>query len=368
MTLVGRFRVPAIFKAPLPDADTTLMMRGFVTFVVGAAVAIAVFGGGVVGSVPHDRALALYGDDEALASIASILSSARSEMADTANAFVAAAPSATSLPEFNSMRNAAHASINETEALAKALLKGILKDAGTEGAVFDAASAALETLRASRGAQQAVVAAVEYVASDTSTTTTTTTLPNLTTTTTSLPSPTTTATLPGQTTTTTTPPSPTTTTTLPGQTTTTTTLPSVVTPGVGSGGDADTGPGNGVSSAMPPPGPMLEQPPGPMLEQPLGSDGHVTDPQTAPSPTEDLSGWLASILDVALPPTFAAVVLSPLIVIEIVGRIILRSGSSIVPPVFLLGLSLFLFYWRDRRREASATVGEDDLGPNAATA
>ena len=332
MTLAGRFQVPSIFKAPLPDADTTLMMRGFATFVVAAVVAIAVFGGGVVGVVPHDRALALYGDAETLASIASILSSAQSEMADTANAFVAAAPSATSGPEFNSMRSAARASIDETETLAKTLLLGIRKDPEAERAVFDAASAALEALHASRNDQQAVVAAVEYVASDTSTTTTTTSLPSPTTTTTTLPSP----------------------------TTTTTTLPTVVIQGVGSGGDADTGSGNGVSFAIPPPDPTLELP--------LGSDGRVTDPQPAPSPTEDLSGWLASILDVALPPTFAAVVLSPLIVIEIVGRIILRSGSSIVPPVFLLGLALFVFYWRDRRREAATTVGEDDLGPNAATA
>ena len=80
----------------------------------------------------------------------------------------------------------------------------------------------------------------------------------------------------------------------------------------------------------------------------------------APTPMADLSGWLASMLDVALPPVVVAVVLSPLIVLEIVARTIFRSGLAIFPPILLLGATLLFLRWRDRRREDGPMLTDGD--------
>ena len=97
--------------------------------------------------------------------------------------------------------------------------------------------------------------------------------------------------------------------------------------------------------AMPPTDPMF---------------GVNTGVSEAPSPMADLSGWLASMLDVALPPVVVAVVLSPLIVLEVVARTVLRSGLALLPPIVLLGGALLFFRWRDRRRETGPALVDDD--------
>lgn len=60
------------------------------------------------------------------------------------------------------------------------------------------------------------------------------------------------------------------------------------------------------------------------------------------------------------------IVLSPLIVIEVVVRAVLGSGSSIVPPVGLLGLSLLFLWWRDRKSGAGDGTGEAGAGTQVA--
>jgi len=85
-----------------------------------------------------------------------------------------------------------------------------------------------------------------------------------------------------------------------------------------------------------------------------------------PSPVADLTGWVASMLDVVLPPMVVSVVLSPLIIIEVIGRAMLRSGAAILLPILLLGLSLLFLRWRDRNRQAGQALAE--AGPGIAAA
>ena len=66
----------------------------------------------------------------------------------------------------------------------------------------------------------------------------------------------------------------------------------------------------------------------------------------------DLSGWLASIRDVALPTLVVSIVMSPFIV-EVLGRSVLRSGLAMLPPILLLGTALLLLRSRQRRSDAA---------------
>ena len=79
----------------------------------------------------------------------------------------------------------------------------------------------------------------------------------------------------------------------------------------------------------------------------------------AATPAADLTGWLSTMLDVVFPPMVATAVLSPLIIIEVIGRTILRSGSAILPPILLLGLSILFIRWRDRSRGAAQTAADE---------
>jgi len=86
----------------------------------------------------------------------------------------------------------------------------------------------------------------------------------------------------------------------------------------------------------------------------------------APAPMADLSGWLASMLDVVLPPVVVAVVLSPLIILEVVTQTVLHSGLAILPPIVLLGAALLFLRWWDRRRETGPAVsGESPLAASS---
>jgi hypothetical protein len=58
--------------------------------------------------------------------------------------------------------------------------------------------------------------------------------------------------------------------------------------------------------------------------------------------------------------------LSPLIIIEVIGREMLRSGAAILLPILLLGLSLLFLRWRDRKCQAGQALAE--AGPEIAAA
>ena len=364
------------------------MRKWWAVFVAVAVVVVAVAGSGVAEAAkpgkdhPPSGQSSPSGDTETLQTIENILSNAQTDMANIANEFVANAPSAGSQSEFDSMQGAAEFRIDVTKKVAEVLLKAI-RDAAESDVVFDAALAALQELQASRVAAVSLANSIEYSAPTTTTTTTSTTQPPPTTTTTS-PTTTTTATSPTTTTTTTSPtttttttstipgasstttvpgsstttsvprtssttttvPGSSTTTTIPGTSTTTTVAAAIVAPDSGSnGGDG------GFAMAMPPEDAMF---------------GAAADAPEPPSPVADLSGWVASMLDVVLPPTVVAVVLSPLIIIEVIGRTILRSGSAILLPIVLFSLTLLFFRWRDRKREAAHAIATE--GPEAATA
>jgi hypothetical protein len=133
-----------------------------------------------------------------------------------------------------------------------------------------------------------------------------------------------------------------TTTTIPGTFTTITVPAAIATPDSGpNGGDG------GFSTVMPPQDAMF------------GTAAAEPEP---PSPVADLTGWVASMLDVVLPPMVVSVVLSPLIIIEVIGRAMLRSGAAIL----LLGLSLLFLRWGDRNHQAGQAVAE--AGPEIAAA
>ena len=381
-------------------------MRKWWAVFVAVVVVVAIAGSGVAEAAkpgggesaeaetrPSESALlsaasALYDDAATLALIASILSTAQDTMAAIADGLVAEAPSAESQAEFDAMQAAAASLIRDTQTAAADALRMIRNETWSDE-VWEAAHAALPVLRASMVAELAVVDALQYPGSaptttsttqpisTTTTSTTTTTSPTTTTTTTTTTSPTTTTTttsptttttttstipgasstttvpgsstttsVPGTSSTTTTVPASSTTTTIPATSTTTTVAVAIVAPDSGSsGGDG------GFAMVMPPEDAMF------------GTAAAAPEP---PSPVEDLSGWVASMLDVVLPPMVVAVVLSPLIVIEVIGRTMLRSGSAILLPIVMLSLTLLFFRWRDRKRAAAHAVATE--GPEAATA
>jgi hypothetical protein len=115
--------------------------------------------------------------------------------------------------------------------------------------------------------------------------------------------------------------------------------------------------------------PPTQRAPDPQLDQSVlgalfAGDGWLEN--AAATPAADLSGWLASMLDVVLPPMVASVVLSPFVVMEVIARTILRSGSAILLPILLLGLSIVFLRWRDRRRGPAQTAADE--GSQAAAA
>ena len=315
------------------------MRKWWAVFVAVAVVVVSIAGSGVAEAAkpgkdkPSDNSSSSYGDTETLQTIENILSGAQTDMADTAE-FVANAPSAGSQTEFDSMQETAEFRIGVVKKVAEVLLKDI-RDAAELGEVFDAAQAALQELQASRIAAESLVNSIEYVDAPIATTTSPPQPP---------PPGGSTTTVPGVASTTTT--VPVTSTTVNTGASTTTTVPAViVAPDGGSDGGAE------FSMAMPPEGAMF---------------GTVAAAPEPPSPVADLSGWVASMLDVVLPPMVVAVVLSPLIIMEVIGRTMLRSGSAILLPIVLLGLTLLFFRWRDRKREAAHAATTE--GPEAATA
>jgi hypothetical protein len=136
-------------------------------------------------------------------------------------------------------------------------------------------------------------------------------------------------------------------------TTTTTTVPAVVAPQNGGSGTEP------PARRTPDPRPDLS-----VLGALFAGDGRLEN--TAATPAADLAGWMSSMLDVVLPPMVGTVVLSPLIVIEVIVRTMLRSGSSMLLPVLLLGLSLLYLRWRDRRN--GVTPDTESAGPSPQTA
>jgi len=356
------------------------MFRRFAVFAVVAAMVLAVGATSAEAKstrslpTPLSSASARYDDAATLALIASILSTAQDTMAAIADGFVAEAPSAESKAEFDAMQRAAVSQIKDTEAAAAHELRAIRNETWSVD-VWEAAHEALAVLRASMDAELAIVGALEYPGP----TTTTSTVPPSTTTSTVPPS-TTTSTVPPSTTTSTVPPSTTTTSTTPARstptttrvvpstaptttsttraappttTTTTTTVPAAVAPQSG---------GSGTE-------PPTQRAPDPQFDQSVlgalfAGDGELENPVATPA--SDLTGWLSTMLDVAFPPMVASAVLSPFIIIEVIGRTILRSGSAIFPPILLLGLSILFLRWRDRGREAARSSG--DGGSQAAAA
>ena len=338
------------------------MFRRFAVFAVVAAMVLAVGATSAEAKstrslpTPLSSASARYDDAATLALIASILSTAQDTMAAIADGFVAEAPSAESKAEFDAMQRAAVSQIKDTEAAAAHELRAIRNETWSVD-VWEAAHEALAVLRASMDAELAIVGALEYPGP----TTTTSTVPPSTTTSTVPPSTTTTSTTPARSTPTTTrvvpSTAPTTTSTTraapPTTTTTTTTVPAAVAPQSG---------GSGTE-------PPTQRAPDPQFDQSVlgalfAGDGELENPVATPA--SDLTGWLSTMLDVAFPPMVASAVLSPFIIIEVIGRTILRSGSAIFPPILLLGLSILFLRWRDRGREAARSSG--DGGSQAAAA
>ena len=75
----------------------------------------------------------------------------------------------------------------------------------------------------------------------------------------------------------------------------------------------------------------------------------------------DFTDWLAGKVHVAVPPVFALVALSPLLVIEVVARTTFNSGVAVLPPTVLVAFTLLVMVWWDRRRDS--TQGVPDIEP-----
>jgi hypothetical protein len=337
------------------------MFRGFVVFAVAVAMMLAMAGASSEAEAtpslpaPSFAALAQTDDAATLALIASILSSAQDTMAAIADDFAAEGPSAESQGEFDAMQAEAIGQIKDVHAVAAEALRGIRNGTWSDE-VWEAAHAALPVLRASMNAELAIVDALEYPGPTTTTstappptTTSTTVAPPTTTTSTTSAPPTTQATA---TSTTTVAPSTTTTSTTsapPTTVTTTSTVPALVSP---QSGGSDTGPP--TERVL---DPQLDRS---VLGTLFAGDGGLEN--VAAPPAADLTAWLSTMLDVVFPPMVAAAVLSPFVIVEVIGRTILSSGSAILVPMLMLALSILFLRWRDRGRLAAETVGDEASG------
>lgn len=175
---------------------------------------------------------------------------------------------------------------------------------------------------------------VELASPPTTTTTTTTTVPPTTTTTTTAAPPTTTTTTttvppPTTTTTTTPPPTITTTSTLPPTTTTTSTTTA-----------SPTVPGTTTTTT----GPIVVPDDPPPTDQPGDPSGGGDDVALAPIPETDdgdesggaLSGTLFDGLELVIPPTVEAAILSPLLLLQSLFAAFTDAGRDLAVPALLL--------------------------------
>jgi hypothetical protein len=65
---------------------------------------------------------------------------------------------------------------------------------------------------------------------------------------------------------------------------------------------------------------------------------------------------VAAALDTLLPPAVVDLVLSPLLILEILGRTILDGGARVLGPLSLLGVSALAMFMYDRRSRRTTVV------------